>query len=132
MDAILQTAFGSKDCSLYEADNEIMRKAKENFCSDLDFRSLLYYSLLFSFPKLLPFITKIVNLDKGTELAAFFKTLSLKLIEKKQKQLILESQQGQKRKANNFLEMLLDAEQKIQKEDGVEEKKATKCKLNYY
>lgn len=132
MDSILQTAFGSKDDSLYDADNEIMQKAKANFSSDLDFRSMLFFSLLFTCPKLLPFITKVVNLDKGSELADFFKSLSLKLIEKKRKQLELERQQvDNNRKATNFLEMLLDAEQEFKKKEGVESKtgKTTKCEF---
>lgn len=131
MDAILQTAFGSKDDSLYKEDNEIMLKAKENFSSDLDFRSLLFFSLLFTCPKVLPFITKVVNLDKGNELASFFKSLSLKLIEKKRKQLEIENQQGQKRKANSFLEMLLEAEQEYNKKEEFENEasKTTKCEF---
>ncbi|KAJ6223145.1 hypothetical protein RDWZM_001690 [Blomia tropicalis] len=105
MDTILQIAFGSKVDSLKDTNNKIVLMAKKLFQTDISYAAMLFFLLLFMFPKLSIKIARLFNINQ--DFIKFFKEFSMEIIRKKRDELKDSKNMG---KANNFLEMMLEAE----------------------
>ena len=138
MDTILQIAFGSKVDSLKDPNNKIVLMAKKLFQTDISYAAMFFFLILFMFPKLSIKIARLFNINQ--DFIKFFKEFSMEIIRKKRDELKDSKNMG---KANNFLEMMLEAEaeheqiqanEKEMKNENMENDqnkntKFTKCKL---
>ena len=123
MDTILQVAFGSRVDYLVEKDNKLASMAKKMFSTDFNLKTLFSTVLIFTMPRLV----KLLGIRN--EVMDFFKDFSLKIIQSKREELKKEENLG---KANNFLELLLEAEAENAKLMEQESGKSVKCEYRLF
>ncbi|KAJ6218346.1 hypothetical protein RDWZM_009503 [Blomia tropicalis] len=134
MDTIIQVAFGTKVDSLVEPNNPVITYAKKLFSVDISFKNIIKFTMILMAPKLANFLKIRIN----PEVTDFFYKFSMDIINQKRKNM----KNGNIGKANNFIELLLEAEVeneeeaaklKLTEESNVDEfgfKKSTKYITN--
>ena len=131
MNAIIQIAFGTKVDSLSDPNNPIIKNAKKIFSNDISISTVLVIFIFIFLPSYGMKVSKSFGFNDWVD---FFETFSLKIIKQKREELKRAKGLG---KANNFLEMLLEAETEnelmnLKNENDIDNnqtKKVTKCKL---
>lgn len=96
IDVIASAAFGTKLNSLDEPNNEFVRKARKATNNDVSYATMFF----FIFPR----IAKFLKIDAFGDPFNFFKEFILHVINQREKE---------KTKANDFLQLLLDAQKGI-------------------
>ena len=111
MDTIFQVAFGTKVDSLSDPANPIIRNSKQIFSNDLTLGRALGVLIVLIAPK---YGISALRAFGAFEWLYFFEDFSLKIIRQKREELRQRRGQSQNGgtvdKANNFLEMLIEAE----------------------
>ena len=118
-----------------DPNNQIIKNAKKIFSTDINLARIAIIFIFMLIPKYAMKFSQYIGLNNWVD---FFQDFSLKIIRQKREEL---KNAKNMRKANNFLEMLLEAEAENQQmelnngtkiETNDEQKKITKCKLVFW
>lgn len=118
MNTIINIAFGIKVNAIDDEHNPIIVNGQKCFNTNMSFKFLLLSTMVIWFPKL----SRWLGINLSNDHFDYFINLSKMVIEEKRKQLLEHKLTG---KANNFIELLLDAESEIGHNDN------TKCLFRF-
>lgn len=132
MDTIIQVAFGTKVDSLSDPNNAIIRNSKKIFSKDMSIGQMVLIFFFLLVPKLAMKASKYLGLN---DWADFFADFAMQIIRERREKL---KNSGTSGKANNFLEMLIEAEAEneamnvqVSEIDENSNKKGVKCKFYF-
>lgn len=125
MDTILQVAFGVKVDSMIDTNNPVIVHAKKIFTKDINVKQIIRFMIAFTMPGLLKYFGNFVR----NPVFDYFEKFALKIIEQKRIEFGSKENLG---KANNFIELLLEAEAEGLELKSNKEEKSVKCMLNFY
>lgn len=110
MDTICQVAFGMKVDSLADESNHMIIMAKRLFQQDLSIKNIAKVAVAF----LLPRVAHALNIRINGDVSDYFTAFSGKIIQEKRE----EFRKNENRKADSFIELILEAEVEAEKENG--------------
>lgn len=103
MNTIIRVAFGVKADSMANSGDPVVNNARQLFSTNMGIKTMLAISMMFYTPGL----AKLFNVRFKASVVDFFGQFSLSIIKQKRKLFETGEQIG---KANNFIELLLEAE----------------------
>ena len=106
MDTIVQIAFGKKIDSLVEPNNPVLVNAKRLLQQNIPVQDVIKYTIILMSPKL----AKFLDLRPSYNEVEFFKKFSHQIIQEKRAEFTEALRKGEKVKATNFIELLIEAE----------------------
>ncbi len=124
LDTIIQVAFGVS--TKVDDTNQVVVMAKRLFQQELSFKSIPLYAFVFMFPRL----SHALNIRVNGNVSDFFMKFSMEIIKQKREE--FRKNKENKLKADNFIELLLEAERENEKQSNETDKnnkQTAKCKF---
>ena len=128
MDTVIQAAFGAKVDSLTDQNNPIIVNIKKIFGRDMTLKTILTLVALSTTPRL----CKLFGVRFAREAVTFFEKLASDIVNKKREE--FRANHEKRAKANNFIELMIEAEFELEhlqqtNGGGDAKQKAVKCKV---
>lgn len=114
LDTIIQVAFGVS--TKVDETNQVVVMAKRLFQQELSFKSIPLYAFVFMFPRL----SHALNIRVNGNVSDFFMKFSMEIIKQKREE--FRKNKENKLKADNFIELLLEAERENEKQSNETDK----------